>query len=256
MRLSAIAFTVCCSVLPVGVYAESGTQNVAENNVVESPVTPAPDSTGTVTDIDGNVYKTVKIGDQWWMAENLKVTHYRNGDPVPHVTDRRKWGGLETGAYCNYGNDEGNVAVYGRLYNWYVVNDSRNIAPEHWRVPSVDDWQILIDYLGRDSVAGGKLKEVGTTHWSPPNEGATNESGFTALPGGYRSRRASTLSDDFEDLGADTYIWSSTEHDGFSTGKAIPSAAWCWSLHYFLSRVNDNHHTKRYGYSVRCVRNY
>jgi uncharacterized protein (TIGR02145 family) len=85
---------------------------------------------GTVTDIDGNVYQTVKIGDQWWMADNLKVTHYRNGEPIPNVTDGSTWNSLDSGAYCNYDNDTGNVTTYGRLYNWYAVDDSRSIAPE------------------------------------------------------------------------------------------------------------------------------
>lgn len=151
---------------------------------------PAPDPNccsdcpPTVTDYDGNVYQTVLIGDQCWMMENLKVTHYRNGDPIPHVTDGVTWGNLTSGAYCNYNNDEGNVATYGRLYNWYAVDDSRNIAPAGWHVPSDAEWQTLVDYLGGDAVAGGKMKEAGTTHWASPNTGATNESGFTALPGG------------------------------------------------------------------------
>ena len=151
--------------------------------------------TGTVTDIDGNTYQTVKIGDQWWMAENLKVTCYRNGDAIPNITDGTTWASLSTGAYCEYNNDINNVATYGRLYNWYAVTDSRNIAPAGWHVPSDAEWKQLEMYLGmsqseadatgwRGTDEGGKLKEVGTMHWNSPNTGATNESGFTALPGG------------------------------------------------------------------------
>jgi len=108
--------------------------------------------TGTVTDTDGNSYKTVKIGDQWWMTENLKVTHYGNGDPIPEVTDNTQWSVLDTGAYCNYGNDAGRVSNYGRLYNWYVINDNRNIAPEGWHVATYDDWTFLIDFLAVKSL--------------------------------------------------------------------------------------------------------
>jgi len=142
-------------------------------------------STGTMTDIDGNVYETVTIGTQVWMAENLKVTHYRNGNTILHIIDWFSWFTL-TGAYCEYDNDVNNVAVYGRLYNWYAVNDSRYIAPVGWHVPSDAEWLTLVDYLGGDTVADGKMKEIGTTHWVSPNTGATNESGFSALPGGYR----------------------------------------------------------------------
>jgi len=148
----------------------------------------------TVTDIDGNVYKTVKIGDQWWMAENLKVRHYRNGDPIPHEINNVEWIMLTTGAYCYYDNDSSHAADYGALYNWYTVSDFRNIAPEGWHVPTDEEWKELEMALGisqeyadstewRGTNEGGKLKETGTTHWNSPNEGATNESGFTARAG-------------------------------------------------------------------------
>jgi uncharacterized protein (TIGR02145 family) len=177
----------------------------------------SPYSTGSVTDIGGNVYQTIKIGDQWWMMENLKVTHYRNGDPIPHVTDGGTWKGLSTGAYCNYGNDPGNVETYGRLYNWYAVDDSRSIAPEGWHVPTDEEWKQLEMYLGmsqgqaddtgwRGTNEGGKLKETGTTHWQSPNTGATNESGFSALPGGYRGYDGY-----FYTMGFTANFWSSTE---------------------------------------------
>jgi uncharacterized protein (TIGR02145 family) len=127
------------------------------------------------------------------MAENLKVTHYRNGDPIPQVTDSSAWEYLTTGAYCKYNNNEDTAATYDRLYNWYAVGDSREIAPEGWHIPTIDEWEILRDYLcsctpGCDYGlhVGGKMKEKGTIHWKSPNTGATNESGFTAIPGGYR----------------------------------------------------------------------
>jgi uncharacterized protein (TIGR02145 family) len=204
---------------------------------------PEPDCgpIGTVTDIDGNIYLTIKIGDQWWMMENLKVTHYRNGDPIPNVTDYGGWEALSTGAYCNYDNDEGHVAVYGRLYNWYAVDDSRNIAPEGWHVPSDAEWQTLVDYLGGNLVAGGKMKEAGISHWYTPNEGATNESGFTALPGGYRWFDGS-----FGYMGNEAYFWSFTEANSLT--------AWCRGLFYFSSGVGRYSDGKRLGHSVRCVR--
>ena len=161
-----------------------------------------------MTDIDGNTYQTVKIGNQWWIAENLNVTHYQNGDAIPNVTDSAAWWGLTSGAYCNYNNDAANVAVYGRLYNWYAVHDSRNIAPAGWHVPSDAEWQTLVDYLGGDPVAGGKMKEAGTTHWISPNTGATNESGFSGLPGGYRHTDGY-----YYDISYSASFWTFTESD-------------------------------------------
>lgn len=200
-------------------------------------------SSGTVTDIDGNVYQTVTIGAQVWMAENLKVTHYRNGDPIPHVTDVSIWGGLSTGAYCEYDNNPANVTTYGRLYNWYAVDDSRNIAPEGWHVPTDEEWQTLVDYLGGRWVAGGKLKEAGTTHWISPNAGATNESGFSALPGGL-----SHLDGNFDSMGLSAVFWSSTV---FSSNDA-----WYRYLNSGFSHVDRGNTGERSGSSVRCVRDY
>jgi uncharacterized protein (TIGR02145 family) len=148
-----------------------------------------PDLTyGTMTDQDGNEYKTIVIGTQTWMAENLRTTKYRDGSAIPNITEITAWGNLTTGAYCNYNNTTSadTIATYGRLYNWYAVTDSRNIAPEGWHVPTDAEWTTLVTYLGDFRVAGGKMKETGTTHWITPNEGATNESGFTALPSGDR----------------------------------------------------------------------
>ena len=213
-----------------------------------------PDNpTGTVTDIDGYVYQTIKIGNQWWMAENLKAIHYRNGDAIPHVTDNGDWEGLTTGAYCEYDNVVNDVATYGRLYNWYAVADSRTIAPAGWHVPSDDEWKQLEMYLGmsqakadstgwRGTDEGGKLKETGTTHWSGLNTDATNESGFTALPGGYRSSDGSH----FGAMGTSAYFWLSTEVDYHH--------AWDRCLGRYYLEIGRYHDTKRFGFSVRCVR--
>jgi uncharacterized protein (TIGR02145 family) len=201
---------------------------------------PAP-FCGTVADIDGNVYQTIKIGNQWWTVENLKVTRYQNGDSIPNVTDGGEWGGLTTGAYCEYNNDINNVATYGRLYNWYAVSDSRNIAPTGWHVPSDAEWQTLVNYLGGDAVAGGKMKEAGTTHWYSPNTGATNESGFSGLPGGYRYNVGT-----YNHVGYFAYFWSSTE---FSS-----NSAWYRHLYYLYSDVYRNYDNKHFGFSLRCIR--
>ncbi len=197
---------------------------------------------GTVSDIDGNIYITTKIGNQWWMAENLKVTHYQNGDAILHVTDNATWAGLSTGAYCKYNNDSTNVATYGSLYNWYAVADSLNLAPAGWHVPTDAEWQILVDYLGGSSVAGGKLKESGTTHWNSSNTGVTNESGFSALPGGYRSSSHGT----FRNVGSYASFWSSTESSSY--------LAWYRYLYCSYSEIYCFDVSKRLGYSVRCVR--
>ncbi len=165
---------------------------------------------GTMTDQDGNVYKTITIGTQTWMEENLRTTKYRDGSAIPNVTDNTAWTELTTGAYCTYENtkDEVFIATNGMLYNWYAATDSRNIAPEGWHVPSDAEWTTLIDFLGREDIAGGEMKEIGTTHWESPNTGATNKSGFTCLPSGFRfdSYGGGT----FEDEGYQDIYWSST----------------------------------------------
>ena len=209
-------------------------------------------ASNTVTDIDGNVYQTVTIGTQVWMAENLKVTHYRNGDPIDHVTDGGTWSGLTTGAYCNYNNDQGNVATYGRLYNWFAAADIRNLAPAGWHIPTDAEWKQLEMYLGmsqaqadatgwRGTDEAGKLKEAGTTHWNSPNTGATNESGFSALPGGYRNDVSN-----FGYMGIYANFWPST---GINSNYA-----WYRSLYYYSSQVNRSYGNKQRGFSVRCVR--
>jgi len=197
---------------------------------------------GTVTDVDGNVYKTLVIGNHEWMMENLKVTHYRNGDTIPHLTDNGDWTSTYSSAYCVFDNDSSNTNTYGNLYNWYAVDESCGLAPEGWHVPTDDEWQTLVDYLGGSSVAGGKMKETDTAHWNSPNTGATNESGFTALPGGYRSGK----SGNFGSIGYYAYFWSSTEHDS--------NYAWGWLLYYYYSAVYRNGYDKKCGFSIRCLR--
>ncbi len=208
-----------------------------------SPIIFNPNLTyGTMTDIDGNVYKTITIGTQTWMAENLKTTKYRNGDLIPNVTDGTAWSALATGAYCWYNNDVANKATYGGLYNWFAVADTRNIAPTGWHVPTDAEWTTLTTFLGGESVAGGKLKEAGTSHWSSPNTGATNSSGFTALPGGYRLNNGGS----FYDVGTNGNWWSSTAYGA--------SNAWNRALNYYFAYAYRYYNNKQYGFSVRCVR--
>lgn len=196
-----------------------------------------------VTDVDGNEYDTVTIGSQVWMKENLNVTHYNNGDTIPYVQNNTVWAGLSTGAYCNYENDTSFAAIYGRLYNWYAVSGTKNICPTGWHVATDSEWTILTDLLGGEAVAGGKLKETGTLYWSSPNFGATNEVGFTALPGGYRSNTEVYLG--FGGIGS---WWCSTES----------SATDGWARGIFNDAVNvdrGGYYEKKMGFSVRCVKN-
>jgi uncharacterized protein (TIGR02145 family) len=195
-----------------------------------------------VTDIDGNEYKTVTIGNQVWMAENLRVTHYRNGDLIHNILTTSEWDNLKSGACCDYNNTPGNSKIFGKLYNWYAVNDIRNIAPVGWHIPTQKEWNVLITYLGGENVAGGRLKECGIIHWFSPNSGATNESGFTALPGGSRYFLGR-----FFQINSICYWWSSTQFsDDYS---------YTISLSYDSSGLGFyNVLLKNAGLSVRCVK--
>lgn len=195
------------------------------------------------TDGDGNNYTAVTIGTQTWMVENLKTTRYRDGHSIAYVADYNAWAGLSTGAWCEYNNNATNGAKYGKLYNWYAVADSRNIAPTGWHVPTDAEWLTLTTYLGGEAVAGGKLKESGTLNWTSPNAGASNETGFSALPGGYRVNGNGA----FGYLGNYGYWWSSTQFS--STG------AWGRYMDYSNGSVTRFYNfIKTCGFSVRCVK--
>jgi len=203
-----------------------------------------PDLTyGTMTDQDGNVCKTIQIGTQVWMAENLKVTRYRNGDLIGttnpatlsiagEINPKYQWPCL---------NNESNVATYGRLYTWFAVTDSRNIAPAGWHVASDQEWITLRDFLGGESLAGGKLKETGTTHWVSPNTGATNVSGFTALPGGLREPAGF-----FYTSNPPGNWWTAKESDSLNAWHAYTDG-----VASYLLLLSSN---KLVGYAVRCVK--
>jgi uncharacterized protein (TIGR02145 family) len=195
---------------------------------------------GNVTDYDGNVYHTITIGTQVWMVENLKVTHYRNGVAISNVTDNTIWSNLASGAYCNYNNSASNGTTYGLLYNWYTVDDSRNLTPAGWHVPTQAEWTTLFTYLGGVSVAGGKLKETGTTHWNSPNTGATNSSGFTALGGGSRYSNGT-----YYGLKDNGKWWSSTED--------FPGSAYHVEMYSYDATVYMVGLSEIIGMYVRCI---
>lgn len=195
----------------------------------------------TLKDKDGNVYQTVSIGTQVWMAENLKTTKYNDGTDIPLVTDNTAWSDLTTPGYCWYENDQPTYAgIYGALYNWYVVETGK-LCPSGWHVPTDAEFTILTDYLGGLSIAGGKLKDNTVTYWESPNNDATNESGFTALPGGYRNPDGDYLSDEISG-----YFWSSTEYTS--------PYAWCRAVYYLNGECYRNSNDKNEGLSIRCVK--
>lgn len=190
---------------------------------------------------DSGIIETTKIGAQIWMKKNLSTEKYRNGDIIPQVQNTKEWEKLRTGAWCYYGNNSENGKTYGKLYNWYAVNDSRGLAPDGWHIPSDKEWTKFTDYLGGDMVASGKMKEAGTSHWDSPNTGADNSSGFTALPGGGRYADGSFLT-----LGYVGYWWSATEYGA--------TYAWLRYLYYGSAVSSRYFYSKGYGFSVRCLR--
>jgi uncharacterized protein (TIGR02145 family) len=196
----------------------------------------------TVNDVDGNIYNTVTIGAQIWLAENLKTRSYSNGDPIPDVPNFEDWQNLISGANCENTNFSNFSSTYGLYYNWYAVHDTRNICPTGWHVPTDEDWTALTNYYnGGDLFASIKLKEAGTTHWNSPNPNATNESGFSALPGGFHPNI-----NGFQDPGDTGWWWSSTE---FNSSNA---------MYRFMGRyanyVNRGDDLKTMGLSVRCIK--
>ncbi|MEI7897091.1 MAG: fibrobacter succinogenes major paralogous domain-containing protein [bacterium] len=207
-----------------------------------------------VTDIDGNIYNTVKIGNQEWLKENLKVTRYNNGDPISQITDVFAWTKLTTPAYCNYNNDERVAQEYGRLYNYNAVVDPRKLCPSGTHMPDDQEWETLSEFLGGLKVAGGKMKEAGTKHWRSPNvmvidttngnfsEIPVEESGFSALPAGRQYH------DQYIFLGEYTQMWSVTqcEYDD--------DLVWCRYLTFSLPHLKRFTYKKHYGLSVRCLK--
>jgi uncharacterized protein (TIGR02145 family) len=207
-----------------------------------------------IIDYEGNSYKTIYIGNQQWMAENLKVSKFNDGTAINQVTDKSQWINQTTPAWTYYNNSDINNTSYGKLYNWYVtnsmVNGDKNVCPTGWHVPTDTDWDELINYLDSTAegginypnVAGSKLKQVGISNWITPNSDATNSTLFTALPGGLRGGIG-----DFYSLGYAAYFWSETEKD--------TDNAWCRSLNNLNSYANKKTTGKPNGLSIRCIKN-
>jgi len=192
-------------------------------------------------DYDGNLYHTVTIGTQVWLKENLKTTHFANGDPIPNVTDATAWINLTTGAYCWYNNDPKLGEVYGALYNWHITNDPRGLIAGY-HVATDEEWFIMTRFWGGPS-CGGKLKEAGTAHWQSPNTGATNESGFSALPNGGRN----SLDGNFESKGIYATFLSST---------AIANSFWGKNLNYTKSTIDETAgYLQQAGFAIRLIKN-
>lgn len=195
----------------------------------------------STNDIPAN-YPNANICTQNWMTKNLSVSNYRNGDPIPKVTDPNLWSSLSYGAWCWYNNDSINYSQYGKLYNWFAVSDPRGLAPMGWHIPTNLEWNLLaIDCLGGLNIAGGKLKTTGIVYWTAPNVGATNSSGFTGYGGGQR-----TESGTFTSINGYGFWWSLTDiSQNLAYALTLSSANATTSLDYFV---------KKTGYSVRCVR--
>jgi uncharacterized protein (TIGR02145 family) len=210
------------------------------------------DGEETVTDIDGNVYKTVVIDNQEWFAKNLRTTKYNDGTPIPTGHTDAEWGTLTTAAYAVYpyariylNSDEEVLDAYGALYNGYAVETDK-LCPKGWHVPTDAEWTALTNYLGGSGLAGGRLKSTRTDpdahpRWNSPNTSATDEYGFSALPGGMRSNAGI-----FDAAGPQCYWWSSTSEDA--------STAWARQIRYNYGSLYRYKFDKKYGFTVRCVR--
>ena len=229
-------------------------QGVAYGNEISITTSVLTLNTGSISDLDGNVYKTVQIGTQVWMAENLKTTKYNNGTAIPNISDSIAWKNLTTGAYCWYNNSVVNKSNYGSLYNYYAVNTG-NVCPSGWHVPSNEEWDILITFLGGQALAGGKMKEAGNIHWIAPNTGATNSSVFKALPSG--SRR-------FEPFyGYHAFNWLRSDGVWWSNSFELPSTAnpnytppnSAYYLNYSSTSCFQGNSLKNDVNAVRCVGN-
>jgi len=232
-----------------GLNESISSSNVAVNASSRS-LTNSGDHNGTVSDIDGNTYKTVQIGTQLWMAENLRTTKYQNGTPIPNVTDNAKWKKLTTGAWCYYNNDAANNTLYGKLYNWYAVKNTNRLCPKGWHVPTNAEWNKLLKFLEPsadttlccNNQAGNKMKTKGIQYWQSPNQKATNSSGFSGLPGGARNLNGST----FNYMGQTGYWWSETE--------TITKSGYGRFLFYLNGTLTRFNGVKSDGFCVRCLK--
>jgi uncharacterized protein (TIGR02145 family) len=226
--------------------------------IVQNPTTTTTSSSTTITSTTTStttvfctncIEHDVTIGTQIWTGCNLNVSTYRNGDTIPQITDPILWKSARQGAWCYYNNDPSSEAIYGKLYNWYAVNDPRGLAPLGYHIPSDTEWNILINYLGTSTIAGEKLKETGTCHWNSPNEFSNNQSLFTALPGGIRS--SDPVGDaGFYEIGEQSFFWTSTEKVfGFN-----PDSAYIVNLYNFNTTASLIWTYQIGGLSVRLIK--
>jgi uncharacterized protein (TIGR02145 family) len=237
-------------ILKVIAYVDDLKVKTIEINIVVTEATSTKPEFGKLTDVDGNEYKSVKIGTQVWMAENLRTLHYRNGDAIENTTDNGSWADLTAGSVCYYENKSSNAIPYGCLYNFYAVNDSRSICPDGWHIPSRDEMDVLIDYLGGWKIAGGKLKEEGNEHWNSPlitiDNAGTNESGFSAVAAGTRN-----VSGQFQSFGYKTDFWLSNSTTSLS-GKLMAYNRYLGKSNNEISE--EGVHYATLGFSVRCIK--
>lgn len=216
--------------------------NKYQDIIIQPPMSPWV-IYGSLTDRDGNVYKTIPIGSQTWMVQNLKTTRYNDGTSIQHIVDGESWSNLSTPAYCWQEDESAYRVTYGLLYNWYAVSTGK-LCPTGWHVSSEAEWNRLTDYLGGENVAGGKLKETGFRHWDSPNTGATNESYFRAFPGG---NRISGSDDTYRNLRTIGYWWTTTAGEGLAASRL---------MFYDNNQVQKSICPKNWGLSVRCVSDY
>jgi len=203
-------------------------------------------SSQILIDIDGNTYETVTIGTQTWTAENLKTTKFSNGVPISYVHEDSTWSKLSTSAFCTYEHDISNREEHGNLYNFYSVISKNQLCPIGWYVPTSQDWTTLIDYLGGDTIAGGKLKEFGFDHWRSPNTGADNSTEMKVIPSGYRYSDYGFHKGEFNGLNGNGSIWTSTSSsDSTSLAKYFYAGS---------AEIGHLDHKNSYGRSVRCIK--
>ena len=236
-QLDRINSIICTGPCPTTTTTTTPTPTTTTTSTTLPPTTTTTTSTTTCLNC---VEAPVTIGTQTWTKCNLDVTTYRNGDPIPEVTDPAAWAALTTGAWCHYANSTANGTIYGKLYNWYAVNDPRGLAPIGQHIPTDAEWTTLTDFLGGATGASGKMKEQGLCHWQTPNTGAINSSGFTAFGAGFR-----VSSGTFANLNFSTWFWSSTENGA--------SLAFSRSMISSNSNVSIGFSNKKNGLSIRCI---
>jgi uncharacterized protein (TIGR02145 family) len=200
-------------------------------------------TTFSAMDFDNNGYHSVKINSQEWLSENLRVTHFQNGDAIPNIASDAEWSTQTSAAYSIYKNENANSLIYGNIYNFYVAKDSRNVCPTGWHVPTLDEWHTLVTYLGGDSIADESLREAGTAHWLN-NTGATNSTGFTLLPAGNRESDGR-----FFNLHSRALVWSS-----FDDYENTVHRCWNIGMEWNVSKIIWSPYSDQYGASIRCLK--